>query len=175
MDDPELIDLIISAQDGDARAFEALVSDHYEVMFKMAYKWCGNKDLAEDITQDACIKLARGINSFNMKSKFSSWLYRLVINCGRDLVKKDARHPENPDALEFVLKLDQKEDRAYARQILRAVYALPDREREALLLVMNDGYSHAEAGRILGVKEGTISWRISEARKKLNEQFGGYP
>ncbi len=172
MDDPELIK---QAQAGDPRAFEALVNAHYEVMYKMAYKWCGQATLAEDITQEACIKLARGIHSYNHKSKFTSWLYTLVINVGRDLIKKDARHPENPDALEFVLKPDQKEDRAYAHEILRYIYALPDGEREALMLVMNDGYSHKEAGDILGVKEGTISWRISEARKKLAEKFEGYP
>ena len=65
-------ELIKRAVAGNADAFESLINEYYEVMFKMAFKWCGNRRDAEDITQDACIKLARGISSYNGKSKFTS-------------------------------------------------------------------------------------------------------
>ena len=165
-------ELIKAAQNGDADAFERLMNLYYAILFKMAFKYCGNKDMAEDITQEACIKLARNINSFRFKSKFTSWLYTLVLNTARDYIKSDSRHPENPDALETLPVKAEGEDAAYTRQVLAAIYELPPSERQALILVLNDGYTHAEAGDILGVKEGTISWRISEAKKKLNEKFG---
>lgn len=165
-------ELIKAAQSGDADAFERLVNLYYAILFKMAFKYCGNRTMAEDITQEACIKLARHIHSFAFKSKFTSWLYTLVMNTARDYIKSDARHPENPDALEALPVKAEGEDAAYTRQVLAAVYELPPSEREALILVLNDGYTHAEAGKILGVKEGTISWRISEAKKKLSERFG---
>lgn len=172
MTEAEHSDLIRRAQSGDARAFEALVNLYYGIMYKMAYKYVLNKETAEDITQDACIKLARGINNFRFESKFTSWLYRLVINAARDHIKSQARHPENPDALETLAVKAEGEDAAYTREVLAAIYQLPDGEREALMLVLNDGYTHAEASEMLGVKEGTISWRISEAKKKLSAQFG---
>lgn len=172
MTEAEHEELIKAAQAGDADAFEALVNLYYAIMFKMAFKWCGDKTMAEDITQDACIKLARSINSFSFKSKFTSWLYTLVINTGRDLIKSDARHPENPDALDKLPVKADGEDAIYTQQVLAAIYELPRSEREALLLVLNDGYTHSEAADILGTKEGTISWRISEAKKKLNDKFG---
>ncbi len=163
--------LIKRAQSGDARAFEELVNLYYGIMYKMAYKYVLNRETAEDITQDACIKLARGLNSFTFQSKFTSWLYRLVINAARDHIKSQARHPENPDALETLAVKAEGEDAVYTLEVLKAIYQLPAGEREALMLVLNDGYTHAEAGDILGVKEGTISWRISEAKKKLSGQF----
>lgn len=173
MTENEHRELILAAQNGDADAFEALVNLYYAIMFKMAFKWCGDRTMAEDITQDACIKLARSINSFAFKSKFTSWLYTLVINTGRDYIISDARHPENPDALETIPVKAEGEDAIYTRQVLAAIYELPPSEREAVLLVLNDGYTHAEAAEILGTKEGTISWRISEAKKKLNAKFSG--
>lgn len=172
MDDHETKQLIQKAREGDTRAFEALVNESYGIMFKMALKWCGNKSDAEDITQDACIKLARGIGSFKGDSAFTSWLYRLVINCGKDWYKKQNRHPDGAgDDIIYASKNDQKEDRHYANQVIKAVYNLPEGEKDALLLVMHEGYTHKEAADILGCKEGTISSRIHEARKKLEAQF----
>lgn len=172
MDDNELIRL---AQKGDADAFEQLVNRHYVTMFKMAFKWCGNQNDAEDITQDACIKLARGLDSFKGDCAFTSWLYRLTINAGKDWYKKQNRHTQkadpDPEALDNVSTNAKSDSKLYAKQVLAAVQELPEGEKEALLLVMSEGLSHKEAAKALGVKESTISWRIHEARKKLNAQF----
>lgn len=174
MSEDEHRELIRRAQNGDARAFEELLNLYYGIMFKMAFKFCGKKELAEDITQESCIKLARFLGSFKGQSKFTSWLYRLVINTGRDMIKSSSRHDgESADILEFIPVLSgNSEDDLYTKDVLKAIAALPQGEREALMLVLYDGYNHAQAGNILGVKEGTISWRISEAKKKLNAAFG---
>ena len=173
MADTGEIELIKRATHGDADAFEVLVNDYYEVMFKMAYKWCGNQRDAEDITQEACIKLARGIGGYKGKSKFTSWLYVLVINTAKDWYKSQNRHPEGTELLEVVVAEDpQSDQKLYTRQVLAEVNKLPDAEKESLLLVMGQGLSHKEAARLSGVKESTISWRIHEARKKLQNIFG---
>ncbi len=171
MNKSENENLITRAQSGNADAFEALVNAHYEVMFKMAYKWCGNRQDAEDITQESCIKLARGIASFRHDSAFTSWLYRLVINTAKDWVKKQSRHPSSSDGMEKLATKAKAEDQVFAQQVLAEVHNLPDGEKEALLLVMAEGLTHKEAADALGCKESTISWRIHEARKKLNGIF----
>ncbi len=171
MDDQEDKQLVAKARKGDVKAFEALVSRHYGTMFKMAFKWCGSKSDAEDITQDACIKLARGLGSFKGNSAFTSWLYRLVINAGKDWYRSQNRHPSNPGELEMVPDRSSSEEQLYAKQVLAAVHKLPEGEKNALLLVMSEGLSHKEAAEVLGCKESTISWRIHEARKKLGAQF----
>jgi len=166
-------ELINRASRGDADAFEALVNTYYEVMFKMAYKWCGNRRDAEDITQEACMKLARGIGSYKGGSKFTSWLYVLVINTAKDWYKSQNRHPEGTELLEsIVADSDNAEEKLYTRQVLNEVNKLPEAEKESLLLVVGQGLSHKEAADLSGVKESTISWRIHEARKKLEAIFG---
>ncbi len=165
--------LINRAIRGDADAFEALVNAYYEVMFKMAYKWCGNRRDAEDITQEACIKLARGIGSYKGGAKFTSWLYVLVINTAKDWYKSQNRHPEGSELLEsMVADGDDSDEKLYASQVLEQVNKLPEAEKESLLLVMGQGLSHKEVAELSGVKESTVSWRIHEARKKLKAILG---
>ena len=166
-------ELIPRAAGGDADAFEALVNAYYEVMFKMAYKWCTNQNDAEEITQEACIKLARGICSYKGDSKFTSWLYVLVINTAKDWYRSQNRHPNTSELCE---RLEDAQsgaaDALYARQVLEEVNNLPEAEKESLLLVVAQGMSHKEVAKLSGVKESTISWRIHEARKKLEQIFG---
>ncbi|MCB9990771.1 MAG: RNA polymerase sigma factor [Rhodospirillales bacterium] len=163
MDDQALIK---KAVNGDKNAFEALLQEIYDPMFKMAFKYCGNRQDAEDITQDACVKLARHIGSFRFKSAFSSWVFRMVINCANDFYR--ARKPET--ALEnkhlCAAKADA-ETNTYAGEILAQVRTLPENEKTALLLVLSEGFTHAEAADIMDCKESTVSWYIHEARKKL--------
>jgi RNA polymerase sigma-70 factor (ECF subfamily) len=164
-------ELIKRAQQGDAGAFETLANGYYETMFKMAYKFCGNRQDAEDITQEACIKLARNIGSFRHDSAFTSWLYRLTINTAKDWYKSSNRHPGSEEGMDTAQVKEIGEDQLYAKQVIAALNKLPEGERDAVLLVLSEGLSHKEAGIILECKESTISWRIHEARKKLGALF----
>ncbi len=164
-------DLIVKAQSGDAHAFEALANGCYETMFRMAYKFCGNRQDAEDVTQEACIKLARNIGSFRHDSAFTSWLYRLTVNSAKDWYKSNNRHPKSEDGLDTAPAHENNEQQLYAKQVIAALHELPEGERNAVILVLSEGLSHKEAGQILGCKESTVSWRIHEARKKLGALF----
>ena len=166
-------DLIENAQQGDKHAFEELLNQHYEMLYSFAYKWCGNKTDAEDITQQACIKLAKSIKQFKFKSAFSSWLYRLVINCAKDWYKSQARHTRNTSDIETeqISSAQQTEQALYAQQLMRLLDDLPDGMKETALLVHAEGMSHREAAEVLDVKESTVSWRIHEIRKNLQQQL----
>jgi len=167
MNESELSEVTAKAQQGDRAAFAALVAHYYTPIFKMACKWCGNRDDAEDIAQDVCIKLARAIGSYQGQAAFSSWLYRLVINAGVDFYR--ARKPAGPLGADPDNGQSSGEAALYAREMLARVYALPAKEKTALLLVFNEGLSHKDAAGIMGCKESTVSWYIHEARKKLQE------
>ncbi len=173
MDDIEERELIKKAQKGDRSAFARLIDVQYDTMFRYAHTYTGNTQDAEDIAQDAAMKLARSIRSFKFKSKFSSWLYVLVMNTAKDFYKKHNRQPVvvEQEVLENVAESGNQEQEHYARQVLDFVHNLPEGEKDALLLVMQEGLSHKEAAKLLGVKESTISWRIHEARKKLAAKF----
>ena len=165
--------LIKQAQSGDAQAFEELLGIYYDTLFRFAFKWCGNREDAEDVTQQACIKLARSIDQFRFDAAFTSWLYRLVINCAKDWSKSQQRHRHQEDIEEHteIETADSSESKVFAWQVLQKLDALPDGIKETILLVHAEGLSHKEAADALGVKESTISWRLHEVRKSLNLLF----
>jgi RNA polymerase sigma-70 factor (ECF subfamily) len=167
MTEPSDTELIERAQRGDRSAFEALLRRHYDAMYRMAYKWCGNREDAQDITQSACIKLARALSSFRFRSAFLTWLYPLVINTAKDWARARARQPAGDGAEPDYAQAPTAERQVYANQVLARIRALPEREREAVYLVFSAGLSHREAAEAMDCRESTVSWYIHEARKKL--------
>ena len=162
--------LIRAAQGGDSQAFAQLLADCYDSIYRFAYRWCGNKADADDITQQACIKLAQSINQFRFEAAFSSWLYRLVINCAKDWYKSQNRHLHDNinDWIEPERTPDQTaENSIYLQQLLHLLDQMAEGFKETALLVHGEGLSHAEAAAILQLKESTVSWRLHEIRKQL--------
>lgn len=170
MTDADLQTLICQAQIGDSTAFAQLLAQHYDSIFRFAYRWCGHRSDAEDITQFACIKLAQSIGQFRFEAAFSSWLYRLVINCAKDWYKSQNRHQHDniDDWIEPERAPDQAaENSIYLQQLLRLLDQMAEGFKETVLLVHGEGLSHAEAAAILQVKESTVSWRLHDIRKQL--------
>lgn len=168
--------LLAAAAGGDRQAFAQVLDEHYERIYHFAFRWCGNETDAEDITQQACIKLANSIHQFRGEAAFTSWLYRLVVNCAKDWQKSHARHqgdamPELEPALH-----DSGSRGILLQQVLQAIAVMGEGFKETALLVLAEGFSHREAGELLGVKESTISWRLHEMRRQLTnlEQEGRY-
>ena len=161
--------LIRAAQTGDAPAFEQLLTGCYDQIFRFAFRWCGNRTDAEDITQLACIKLAQSLGQFRFEAAFSSWLYRLVINCAKDWHRSQQRHQHDDlEQLEGEIRSDQRaESSIYLLQILQFLDSLAEGFKETVLLVHAEGLTHAEAATVLHIKESTVSWRLHEIRKQL--------
>ena len=167
--------LIKQAQAGNAQAFEDLLESHYDTMHRFAFKWCGNREDAEDIAQQGCVKLARNLGQYRFESSFSTWLYRLVINCAKDWQKTQGRHRCSADEHDQFedLPYDDKPDKSVlVRQLLSALENFSDGMKETVLLVHAEGLTHGEAAAILGIKESTVSWRLHEIRKKFQSRFG---
>lgn len=164
--------LIRAAQSGEAEAFAQLISRYYDTLYRFAYRWCGNRAEAEDVTQQACIKLARSLGQFRFEAAFSSWLYRLVINCAKDWRSSQQRH-QGDELTEDVQEEPElgnekgAETEIYLQQVLKQLERMGEQYKETALLVYAEGMSHAEAAVILDVKESTVSWRLHEIRKQL--------
>lgn len=167
-DESELIRLSCA---GNAHAFRALLDLHYMTVYKMAFHLCGHRENAEDITQMACLKISQNIAGFRQDSKFTTWLYTIVLNTFRDWKESRAASGRGQVALgdhaERIAAADNPEKTAQAREQLRALDSLPPEEKEAVVLVFAHGCSHKEAAAILGCAESTVSWRVHEVRKKL--------
>lgn len=167
LDDDQLAGM---AAKGDAAAFEALVLRHADRVFRMAWKWCGNRADAEDVTQEVFIKLAGKMHLFQPRAKFTTWLYQVTLNEARDHHRREARRSRNEAQYSAELQTDaMQESGADIEELLRG---LPNDQREAVLLVHCQGLSHKEAALVLGCAEKTVTWRLFEARKKLKELHG---
>lgn len=162
--------LVAKARTGDRAAFERLVVAQYDRIFRIAYRWAGNREDAEDVAQDVCIKLPGILTSFDGRSAFTSWLYRVVLNAVRDLQRKRQRHNRKKDALAEVADTDYAPDQERgleAEAIWAAVRTLPPKQCDAVMLVYAQDMSHAEAAEVMGCKEATVSWHVHEAKKTL--------
>jgi RNA polymerase sigma-70 factor, ECF subfamily len=167
-DDPKLV---AQAQQGDKHAFSLLLQRHYRAIYKLAFRWCGQKEDAEEVAQEVCIKLVGAIEGYRGEAAFSSWLYGITLNAARDFHRKKQRHSSREDTEQdlnqFQATGSNPEESMVSALIRRCIALLPDSLRMAVLLVHGEGCNHRQAGEAQQCAEGTISWRLSEARKQL--------
>lgn len=162
--------LVRRAQNGDAGAFAELIEDQYDRIFRTAWRWCGNAHDAEDIAQDVCVRLGEALKSFDGRSAFSSWVYRVTLNMVRDWQRAGRRRGAHLDAYAEIAPTEEaasQEDAATRSELWSAVRKLPEKQRDAVLLVYAEDLSHAQAAEIMGIKEATVSFHVHEARKTL--------
>ena len=166
--DPELIN---RAKRGNRQAFSQLISESYDFIYRVSYQWMGNEADAEDLTQEVCIKLAKILKKFRGDSQFSTWLYRVIINQAKDLLRKKSRRPKlthfDPEISENVASDSTQDKDEEAEELWNAVAKLPEKQRDTIRLVYQEGLNHSEVAQILNCAEKTVSWYIHEAKKSL--------
>ncbi|MDP9589782.1 UNVERIFIED_ORG: RNA polymerase sigma-70 factor (ECF subfamily) [Shinella zoogloeoides] len=161
-------ELVEKAAQGDRQAFAALIESRYDFIHAVAWRWCGDRQDAEDVAQEVCIRLASAIRGFKGASRFSTWLYSVTLNAARDQMRKRRRAAWRDAAyLREQVVLEAGRDEDDGEELWQAVRQLPDRQRDAVLLIYGEGLSHAAAADVLGCAETTISWHVHEARKRL--------
>ncbi len=160
------------AADGDRGAFGELVAHQYDFIFATAFKWCGNHEDAQDLAQDICVKLARIIKSYDGRAAFSTWLYRVVINAVHDMQRKRMRQRKGANDLKEITPAQaapDQEQSALRNELWAAVRALPERQRDAMLLVYGEEKTHAECALIMDCREATVSGHVHAAKKNLKK------
>lgn len=164
------------AKDGDRGAFGVLVERHYDFVYRVAFRFAGRRDDAEDIAQEVCARLGKAIRSYRGGSAFTTWLYAIVANASRDFLRGRARETDRAAAYRAHALIDassgsEAEDDP-AEALWAAVRELPDKQCEAVTLVYGEGLSHADAAELMAVAEPTVSWHIHEAKKRLKAHLG---
>jgi RNA polymerase sigma-70 factor (ECF subfamily) len=160
---------------GDRSAFARLVETHYDFIFRMAWRWTGNREDAEDIAQEVAMRLGRNIRGYRGEAAFSTWLCSLTLNAVRDHARKAKRLKRLADAVAVHALVEAVEavPADPAEALWGAVRELPERQRDAVLLVHGEGLSHAAAAATMNCSEGTVSFHIHEARKRLKAILRG--
>jgi RNA polymerase sigma-70 factor (ECF subfamily) len=162
-------DLALAAAGGDGAAFALLLDRHYDRLFALCYRLTGARAEAEDLTQDICAALPAKLGSYRGQARVTTWLYRVAVNAAHDRRRRRATYVKATEGWgdwELARDAAAEDDRQRLDWLTRAMRRLPEDLRDTLALVL-DELTHAEVGEVLGISEGTVSWRISEAKKRL--------
>lgn len=169
MDTPDEI-LANAAAGGDRAAFAVLVQRHYDRVFGLACRLTGARAEAQDLTQDICAALPAKLQHWRGEARFTTWLYRVVVNAAHDRRRRQATHARAATGWGDweIARQDEITVQAEAQDWLaQAMTRLSVELRDTVALVLGEEMTQAEAGTILGVSEGTIAWRMSEVKKRL--------
>ncbi len=171
--------LVEAAKGGDQRAFEALVKRYRKRIYALALHMTRSASEADDIAQEVFLKAFRALPEFEGRSQFFTWVYRMAVNRSLNARRDRARRGEDTlddPRLELALAVDARgnpgreaELRQTYSRLLRALDQLPIEMRTTVILVSLQGMSHGEVGVIQKVSDGTIAWRMHEARRRLHE------
>ncbi len=163
---------------GDADQYAVLVDRYSAMVFNVAYRMLGDADIANDMAQDSFISAYTALENFKFGSKFSSWLYRIVVNKCRDHLKVQKETvdvdeiaglvPSRAQTPEQALSSHQTED-----MIQKALSALPVDQREVIVLKHIEGLDYGEIEDILCVGASALKVRAHRGREKLKELLEG--
>jgi RNA polymerase sigma-70 factor (ECF subfamily) len=148
---------------GNLRAFERLYELHSARMKSLAFHLLGSHADAEDTVQEAFIKVYRALRGFEGHSSLATWIYRILLNCCYDAIRKRQRLAETPPRTQFT-----SESKVPLKIALeRALALLNERQRTVFLMFEVEGLRHSEIAAILEVPEGTARSWLFEAKCQL--------
>ncbi len=181
-------DDLVRAKSGDREAFGRLVRTHYRRIYSCVAHILGAHNDADDAAQEAFMRAYVGLPAFDGRSEFATWLYRIAINTAlnfrrkakainatADVAGKQVGHVGGrPEALasQVVTPIDQLNVEADLRKVLTKVCELSATLRVTLILTTVEELSHNQVAEILGIPEGTVAWRVNEARRLLRIGLG---
>jgi RNA polymerase sigma-70 factor (ECF subfamily) len=182
--DRELVD---QAKSGSSQAFGALVRRHQKRIFRLAFHIVRSGAEAEDVTQETFVRAYQALDRFDGRSEPFTWLYRIAVNLSLNTIRarkptRDATSSDDPRIEALLLETrpshgndpgEASQQRELAAALCDGIDKLSETLRSTLILVAIDGLGHDEAAKVLGCPEGTVAWRVHEARRKLREYLAG--
>ena len=181
-------ELIVQLQQGDGQAFKKLVDEWQDMVYNTALGIVQNADDADDITQDVFIQVYQSVSSFKGESKFSTWLYRIVITKSLDHLKKKKRkkrfgfmqslfgnnsdeeiHPE-----EFNHPGVLMENKERATELFKALQQLPDKQRIAFTLHRLEAQRHQDIAAVMELSVTAVESLIARAKGNLRQILKDY-
>jgi RNA polymerase sigma-70 factor, ECF subfamily len=174
--DEDLISLLV---EGDARAFATLYDRHGRAAYSLAYRMMGEKQAAEDLVQDALLKVWRGAESYRTeRGSVRTWILSIVHNRGIDQLRSLASRRRTQDRVEASAPTSQPSE-AFAEtwrnsqreQVREALSTLPPEQVKILELAYFSGYTHVEIAELLDLPLGTVKGRMRLGLRKIRDYF----
>ena len=171
------------ARSGDRQAFGRLIQRHQRRVYAAALHILGNHSDADDATQEALVRAYRGLASFDGRADFFTWLYRITVNTALNALRSGKRGAAlsqrsgteaahvggRPEALgqDAVSPEQQLVRTGEVGRVLEAVAQLSPALRVTIVLATIEELPHKQIAEILEIPEGTVAWRVNEARRVL--------
>ena len=185
-------ELIKRSVDGDDEAFETLMARHVGKAFQIAFGVLGRRSDAEEVVQDAFVRMYKALPRFRGDAEFSTWMYRVVVNQARNRYRWNRRRGTHMQVSIHQSKKDDERDAHFHEisdqehrkpdqeliydewqsEILREMENLPEVNREALILRNVKHMAYEDIAEVLGCKVGTVKSRIARAREELRKRIG---
>jgi RNA polymerase sigma-70 factor, ECF subfamily len=172
-------DLISMVEAADADAFATLYDRHSHAAFSLTYRMMGERQAAEDLAQDAFLKVWRSASSYRAeRGSVRTWILSIVHNRGIDQIRSHASRRRTQDKIEASTPRSQPSE-AFAQtwrnsqrdQIREALDTLPPEQLKILELAYFSGYTHVEISELLRLPLGTVKGRMRLGLKKIRDYF----
>ena len=181
-------DDLARAKRGDRLAFTALVRKHQRRVYATALHMMGNHGDADDVAQDVFLRAYRALPSFDGRSDLFTWLYRITVNTALNHIRTKKRadqivqvgvketqaeggRPERLGAVDPNPR-ESAEMGERMRRVIGELVELSPTLRITLVLATVEGLAYRKIAELLEIPEGTVAWRINEARRQLKERLG---
>jgi RNA polymerase sigma-70 factor (ECF subfamily) len=175
----ELAGLVERAREGDVAAFERLIAAYQGKVYTFAFAFTGQPDLAQDLAQDALVKVYRSLGSFRFQSAFTTWLYSIVKNTYLDAIKSRAgreralEEPLSEREIAGLRELGTAEERLLQKESRRALFTalrrVPLAFRTVVMMADVQGLSYEEIAATLSLPIGTVKSRLKRGRDALKD------
>jgi RNA polymerase sigma-70 factor (ECF subfamily) len=180
----KLEDLFLLAKKGDGRAFEHIVLQTERSVYNLALSILKKKEDAEDVTQEAYLRLWRASSELKLEGSLKLYILRTAHNLALDIIRKNSRRAEVDTVIldsdgEFELDIaddspDSRPDASYLRKVEKetvqqSIEELPEAARKIIVLRDIEGLSYTEIAAMLGIAEGTLKSKLSRARERLRK------
>jgi RNA polymerase sigma-70 factor (ECF subfamily) len=163
---------------GDVEAFSGIVDRWQRPLVNLAYRFCRNRPLAEEMAQEAFLRVFQGLDQWREDASFSTWMFAVALNSFRSATRRQTRR-ETPleDAHQAIATgnlVDEIGTRGDEEMVRRMVRTLPARYREAVILFYFLDQNVSEAAHILGIPEGTLKARLHRGRELLRSRMARF-
>jgi RNA polymerase sigma-70 factor (ECF subfamily) len=187
---PDSAQLVAAHLAGDGRAFQELVGRYRARLLNFVHRMIGDRERAEDLVQEAFIRVHRHLHRFDTTKKFSTWLYTIASNLAKNELRNRSRSPlvlyqslrprgeEDQRPLQFE-DSSSRPDHMFAGRYLRelvdaAVSTLPPHHREVFVMRELEGRSYEEIAELTRCNLGTVKSRLNRARRAFAERIAPY-
>ncbi|MFC2102389.1 RNA polymerase sigma factor [Bacteroidota bacterium] len=179
-EDPDILFISSFIKNRDRRSFTALIEKYQHDVYNFCYRFTGDSDDAADCSQEIFIRVYKYLPNFAFRSKFSTWLYRIMVNVCNDMVKKQAYRTKQVSLDNEILNVDSSgpEQAAIRKEIQEVFQAalLKIRENYRTVIILRDleGRSYEEIATLTGMKFGTVKSTLARARMEMSGYLKEY-